>query len=201
MADETTIEYLTLADLHERRHPENPKDHDVEALSDAMTRFGFTQPILICERTGKIAAGHGRLETLEARQHADMTAPRFVPVAEDGTWSAPVIRGWSSLDDEELLAYVIADNRQTELGGWKELLPDILERVRSTDLGLQGVGFSSDELDDMLAALAPPIPPSGFNPINPDEMSTDYRCPSCSYEWSGQPKPGEPTHEPAPADV
>ena len=39
-----------------------------------MKRFGFTEPI-IKTKTGKLVAGHGRLETLQILEKEDITKP------------------------------------------------------------------------------------------------------------------------------
>ncbi len=44
----------------------NSKDHDVGEISKSVSRFGFVEPLIIDERTGKLVAGHGRLKTLRA---------------------------------------------------------------------------------------------------------------------------------------
>ena len=54
------IEYAPLADLIAAKHKRNPKDHDIGAISRSVNRFGFTAPVIIDERTGYLAAGHGR---------------------------------------------------------------------------------------------------------------------------------------------
>ena len=56
--------------------------------------------------------------------------------------------------------------------------------------GLIGTGFSGEDLSDLLDRLASPIAPDEFPDADPDALHIDYRCPSCGYEWSGQPMPG-----------
>ena len=126
-------------------------------------------------------------------------APEGITVKRDAGWAVPVVRGWSSQDDDELLAYLVADNRQTELGGWDErVLADILGDLVTTE-GLVGVGYNEADLEKMRGHLAPPPPPE-FKNVDPANLGTEYECPSCGYEWSGQAKPGTPAHEPASED-
>lgn len=49
-----------------------------------------------------------------------------------------------------------------------------------------GTGFSSDELEDLIAsqASAPVEPPSKFAEFGED-IETEHQCPKCSYRWSG----------------
>ena len=37
------------------------------------------------------------------------------------------------------------------------------------------------------------VPPAEFDAI--DELETDYRCPRCTFEWAGKPKPGAAVNE------
>ena len=55
------IEYVSLAAA--RHWPRNPKLHSLPDIGASMDRFGFTEPPIIDERTGFIAAGHGRFDT------------------------------------------------------------------------------------------------------------------------------------------
>jgi len=142
-----TIEYMPVAELVERFHPANPKDHDLEELRRSMERFGYTEAVMLDERTGLMAAGHGRIEILAHDMAEGLSRPDDVTVDERG-WLAPVQRGWHSRNDVELLAYVVASNRIAEKGGWVDAgLADALQLIASTsELGLEGIGFNLDDL-------------------------------------------------------
>ena len=54
-------------------------------------------------------------------------APQGVQVADDGQWLVPVQRGIAFRDEGEAQAYLVADNRHVELGGWDDsMLADVL---------------------------------------------------------------------------
>jgi hypothetical protein len=162
-ATEHRIELMPLDDLLDMRHPRNPKDHDLNEIEASFERFGFTTPVLLDDRTDIVAAGHGRLAALERRMDATLPAPRGiqVDVTDDGTvWMVPTVRGWSSTSDEELLAYVVADNRLTEKGGWTDELAPILAELMPTHLGLPP-GFTADEVESLLAELGADVLPEG----------------------------------------
>ena len=154
------IEYVSLAEL--RRWPRNPKGHDLGALHASYDRFGYVMPMLLDERTGRLAVGHGRLDALQQRKVAGGEAPGGIR-ASDGTWSVPVVRGVSFEDDAEMDAYIVADNRLTELGGWDEArLAAMLADLAAGEDGLRGVGFDEDDLDALLASMLPePEPDPG----------------------------------------
>ncbi len=73
MADEMRIEYMALSEL--LRTERNPKKHDLPSLRASMLRWGFTQPLAIDERTGKLVEGHGRIEVLQEIQKAGGKPP------------------------------------------------------------------------------------------------------------------------------
>jgi DNA modification methylase len=138
------IEYTALDELN--RYPRNPKNHAIDEIGRSMGRHGFTDPILIDERTGFIAHGHGRLDALVARQQAGEPVPEGIELRE-GKWFVPVVRGWSSKNDGDARDYVIGHNQTTILGGWNETtLGELAREMLATKSTLEGVGFDSDEL-------------------------------------------------------
>lgn len=60
------IEMMPLADVKPALR--NPKTHDAEAIGASVERFGYVEPMVLDERTGRLVAGHGRLEHLLALQ-------------------------------------------------------------------------------------------------------------------------------------
>ncbi|MDX2140294.1 MAG: hypothetical protein SF123_19565 [Chloroflexota bacterium] len=147
---------MPLRDLLKRRHPKNPKSHDIGFISHSFATFGYVDAVLICERTGYIAKGHGRVETLAARQRQRMPAPKDIRVDETGDWLIPVQRGWSSANDAELLAYMIADNRAVQRGGWDDaLLVDALNEVSESmsPEAFSATGYDPDDLEALVKQL------------------------------------------------
>lgn len=134
-------EYVSLDDLHARRAPKNAKKHRLDELNASMRRFGYTAPPMINEATGTLVAGHGRLDTLMERRRSGQPPPDGV-FERDGKWLVPVIRGISFATDVEAVAYLMADNRLTEIGGndW-HLLREMATEVAATGEGLLGTGF------------------------------------------------------------
>lgn len=194
--EERRIEYVPLTDLVFA--DVNPKEHDTDALRDSVRRFGFTEPGLLDERTGKLAAGHGRAGVLTLMHAAGEAAPPGVQLFPDGSWAIPLTRGWASRDDKEAQAYLIASNRMPEKGGWNETELAGLLAGMEQDLR-DAAGWSQDEYNDLLERATvlegddrnygggPAGPPSEFPEYGPDAATT-FQCPSCHYEWNGQPK-------------
>jgi ParB-like chromosome segregation protein Spo0J len=143
---EVKIEYVPLSQLE--RWPRNPKQHDLAQIDKSIERFGFIQPIAVDERTGRIVAGHGRLEALQAMQLAGKAPPARV-LEKDGEWLVPVLRGVEFKDDREAEAFLVADNRLVEIGGWDEqALAKILADLQP--VGLDGVGWSDSEINRLV---------------------------------------------------
>lgn len=148
---ELRIEYQPLSGITPA--VENPKLHHLGEIHLSMDRFGFTAPILVNETTGRLVAGHGRVDTLKQRQASGAPPPANIRES-NGEWFVPVIRGLSFESDSDARAYVLADNRLTELGGWDDVgLAEILKGLAEEDGGLIGTGFDGDDLDEILQRI------------------------------------------------
>ena len=134
----------------------NPKGHDEQGIAASLRRFGYVESIVLDERTGKLVAGHGRLDQLRAAKEAGEDPPDGIVVTK-GEWTVPVTRGWASKDDNEAKAYLVASNELTSRGGWADQqgLADLLTQLQDGP-GLDGVGFTTLDLEDLLTQLTPP---------------------------------------------
>lgn len=191
---ERWVEYVPLTEL--KFAEINPKEHDTVALIESVKRFGFTEAGLLDERTGRMCAGHGRAGALAIMHAQGDPPPPGVQLHADGSWAIPLIRGWSSKDDREAEAYLIASNRHVIKGGWDDRELASLLRDMPQDLR-DAAGYGQQEVNDLLAAIeandrdyggGPAGPPSDEFPPFDDSVKTEYRCPSCKYEWNGQPR-------------
>jgi DNA modification methylase len=135
----------------------NPRSHDsLEKVKGSIRRFGFVDNAVHDGRTGKIIAGHGRLEGLRAMEEEGEAVPDGILTGEDGRWLMPLTYGWSSASDDDAEALLVALNRLTETGGWvKPDLAAMLDRLRDTaPAAFDLTGFNSQDVDGMLAELA-----------------------------------------------
>lgn len=147
------LEYMVVTDLVPA--PENPKQHDAEAIARSMTRWGYVEPVVLDERTGRLVAGHGRIEALALLWAADLAPPDGVLITRDG-WSIPVVRGWSSTDDDEAAGFLLAVNQLVLDGGWDhDALGDLLRDLDERSVSTEGMGFSDGQLEDLLGDLPP----------------------------------------------
>src|SRR5882762_3103605 len=164
------FEYVNLDEIVERDG--NPKDHDLGAIIGSFRRFGFVAPVQLEGESTRLLAGHGRVRALKVMRDSGEPPPARV-LARNGKWFIPAVRGAVFDGDLEAMAYAIADNRTTELGGWMEA--KLAEALRSLP-SLDGVGYDQADLDALLAGLAPPLPEPNAteppeNPItNPGDL-------------------------------
>ena len=106
----------------------------VDAVVSSIRQFGWRVPVIV-DRDGVIIAGHTRL--LAAKKLGLSEVP--VHVASD-------------LSPDAAKALRIADNKTGELAEWDfELLPIELKELQAQDWDLSELGFSEDELSDLLA--------------------------------------------------
>lgn len=163
--------------------PGNPRRGDVEQLRASLRRFGQVLPVLTDPQLGE----DGK-QRIVAHHHVVLAAQ-----AEGWTHVAAVANEFA--DEEEARAYLVADNQLADLGGYDlELLHAQLKAVAETEHAFDGTGYPADHLTTLEHQLAEmrrtAQAPDEFPPIDPATMETNYRCPSCHYEWSGNPKPG-----------
>jgi DNA modification methylase len=148
-----SLKYLPLDEI--MGDGRNPKKHDVGAIRASIGRFGFAEAIVRDDRTGKLVAGHGRVEALVAARDAGAEPPSGVRV-HGKAWLVPVQAGWASADDAEAAAFMVAANRLTERGGWDDSALAGLLTSLEADGGLVGLGFDEHELARLLESVAGP---------------------------------------------
>jgi hypothetical protein len=121
------ISSLTPCARNARQH----SDAQISQLMASIREWGWTMPILVDE-LGSIIAGHGRVLA------GELLGLDQVPVM--------VARGWT---EAQKRAYLIADNKLTENGGWD----DALLRIELGDLATMGfaelTGFNEAELREL----------------------------------------------------
>lgn len=146
------MQYVRLDDIV--RAERNPKNHDADGISRMITHHGLGELPLRDDRTGRLVAGHGRLDQLTQMRDDDQDPPDGITVDHDGEWLVPVITGWSSRSDGDAQAYLIGSNQTTMTGGWYDQgLGEILRDLRAQDL-TDVAGFTDHGVDAVLAGLA-----------------------------------------------
>jgi len=114
----------------------NARTHSAEQVAQiaaSIVEFGFTNPLLVDSSDG-IIAGHGRLQAAQ----------------ELGLSTVPVVV-LDHLSDRQRRAYILADNQLALNAGWDlELLRTELQDLVADDFDLSVIGFSDEELSDLL---------------------------------------------------
>lgn len=116
-------------------YAKNSRTHSeaqVSQIAASIKEFGFRNPILV-DGTGVIA-GHGRL-----------LAARKLNLAKVPTIDC------SDMTAAQKKAYIIADNKLAMNAGWdSEMLAVEMEELLHSDFNLELLGFSENELDELL---------------------------------------------------
>jgi len=102
-----------------REYENNPRKNDkaVEYVAESIKNFGFQQPIVI-DKDGVIVAGHTRFKAAKSL----------------GLDKVPCVCA-SDLNEEQIRAYRIADNRTAEYSEWDTaLLEEELKKIIDIDM-------------------------------------------------------------------
>lgn len=117
-------------------YPGNPREGDVGAIARSLDKFHQRKPIVVTE-SGTVLAGNHTLLAAQKLGWDDIAAVR-VP------------------DDEATArAYLLADNRTNELGGYDPMaLAALLEAVQLDDIEMMAaISYTTEDLDDLLARI------------------------------------------------
>ena len=135
--------------------PNNPRTHSEKQLvklKASIHRFGFTAPVLIDE-LNVILSGHGRVQA--AKELGLLTIPT---------------RLISGLSETKKRAYVIADNKLSQLSGWdNNLLKSEMEILINEDFDIEITGFSTAEIDIMMDGSEEPVESNPDN-LRPEDI-------------------------------
>ena len=115
------------------RHPDNPRQGDVGAISASIEVNGWYGTVVAQSSTGRVLAGNHRLE---AARHLGMTE---VPVY------------WVDVDDATARRIMLADNRTNDLATYDDAVLAELLTALAEDDDLLGSGYDGDDLDALLA--------------------------------------------------
>jgi DNA modification methylase len=135
---ELTIVYKTVEELipHSRNARVHSR-HQIRQIAASIKEFGFANPVLI-DSKNTIIAGHGRVAA------AKLLGIRQIPTIS--------LQG---LTEDQIRAYVLADNRLAEKAGWdKSILAIELQHLLTLDdqlnLDITITGFEIPEIDLLL---------------------------------------------------
>ena len=169
---------LSLIDAHERNYNQHPPEQ-VARLAKSIKMFGQVRGVVVQWQPSArylCLAGHGVVEGLRV-EGKELARVALVP------------DGWSPA---KCLAYLAADN---ELGRGAVAdavaLEALVQEVALSDRDLAELAAGSDAA--LMAAMDGGSgnddgeSPDEFKEVDED-IDTDFKCPKCSYAWSGKPK-------------
>lgn len=122
-------------------HQSNPRKHSkkqIQQIADSIRTFGFKVPVLI-DANNRLICGHGRVAACKIL----------------GIERVPAIRA-DDLDEGKIRAFMIADNRLTEISEWdEELLAENFKFLEDLDLDfdLEITGFDYGEIEKVLTYM------------------------------------------------
>lgn len=161
-------------------YKKNAKKHSesqIKKIADSIKEVGFLNPCLI-DKDMNVIAGHGRIEA------AKLLEMETVPCI--------YVEG---LSEEQRKAYIIADNRLTELGEWDfNILERELKELTELNFDIDFTGWNFESIDFMKhdnseqndgAEYSESI--SDGREINPDDYNDDTfecECPKCGFKFN-----------------
>lgn len=145
--------------------PDNPRRGDLSAIRASLERFGQLRPIVVQRSSSRIAAGNHLW-----RAAKDLGATKIAAAVVD-------------LTDTEAKAFLVADNRASELGHTDvPALTRLLDELARAG-ALDGIGYSSDDVTALLAMNAGEFDPDDAYPPRLDEKAL-ATCPSCGHRFA-----------------
>jgi hypothetical protein len=125
-----------------KHHPRNANQGDVEAIKKSLAVNGWYGSVVANVSTKHILAGNHRVMAAKAL----------------GWDTVPV--QWVDVTPEEELRILVVDNRTTRIGQDDSTkITDILAELANTPIGLDGTGYSSDDLDALIDGLTGELEP------------------------------------------
>ena len=134
---EVTLTKLVPYENNAKKHPQD----QIDLLIRSINEYGFINPCLI-DKDFKVIAGHGRIEAAK-QMGMDKVPCLFV----------------EGLTEAQYKAYVLADNRLTELGEWNmDLVMLELQDLQDMDFDISLTGFEMPEEEEEIEVIEDEVP-------------------------------------------
>ena len=134
---EVALTKLVKYENNAKKHPQE----QIDLLVRSINEYGFINPCLI-DKDFKVIAGHGRIEA--AKQIGMDTVPcLFV----------------EGLTEAQYKAYVLADNKLTEMGEWDmDLVMSELQDLQDMDFDISLTGFEMPDIETDIEVIEDEVP-------------------------------------------
>lgn len=148
-------------------------DRSSQLIQESLQRYGAARSIVIDEEN-RILAGNG---TVDGAKAAGIQNVRIIET--DGDEIIAIKR--TNLSEEQKIGLALADNRTSDLSEWdQEMLHTLSQEHDINDW------FTPEDLNSITGDPVSELePPQDFDEVD-DNITTEHRCPSCGYEWSGK---------------
>lgn len=133
-----TIQLVSPNEL--KANPRNPNTHteeQIKRLCKVITEQGFRVPIVVSKQSGKVVAGHGRLQaSLKlGLEKVPVSFQDFASEAQENT-------------------HMLADNRLAELADMDNtMLKDLLQELDTGEIDMDLTGFSESEIGSLMTQV------------------------------------------------
>jgi len=144
----------------------HPQDQQM-AMEAILNKYGWIQDVIVNDVTGHMLDGHLRV-TLALRHEIPVVPVKYISVTQE----------------EEDALLTMFDPITSMSFADKQNLTMLMERVEVEDASLQSLLARIGE-EHGVVMIDDTDPPEKF-PAYDDSIETDYKCPQCGYEWSGQ---------------
>jgi len=134
-SNELQVVYANVSSLRPCAHnARTHSKHQIRQIAESIKSFGFTNPVLT-NNSMMIVAGHGRVEAAKLLRMN----------------SVPTIK-LENLSDDQLRAYILADNKLAENAGWDRaiLAIELQNLLTLEDFDVTTTGFEIPEIDIIL---------------------------------------------------
>jgi len=164
------LERVRLNQLH--LHPANPRLHsqrNIDAIKASLVAYGQQKPIVI-DRKNIVIAGNGTVAAARELKWKEILAQR------------------TGLKDFSATAYLIADNRTSELAEWDDpVLAKLLKSLgKESKFDPAALGYDPLEIEFLLEKVSSQLPESAAGK-DVDESIVDeitlIKCPKCKHEF------------------
>lgn len=120
------------------RYPNNPRVGNIGLLRESVRKHGQFKPLLVQRSTGYILAGNQTYQAMEEEKEPEV-AVAFLDV-----------------DDATAKRIVALDNRASDTSTYEDLLlAGLLKEIQAQDDdGLEGTGYTEEDLDALMESLA-----------------------------------------------
>lgn len=148
-----------------RPHPRNVRQGDVGAITESLKTHGQYRPLVVQKSSGYILAGNHTYRAAKALKCVEV-AVVFVDV-----------------DDDQAVRIMLTDNKTSDHASYDDdELAGLLAELARTPTGLEGTGWSGDDVDDLLQVLGLMAAKEADGRSEPGERTArEIVCPECGH--------------------